>query len=44
MFYFPAWNLIVIELFLEDTFLDVCVTREASGGLMTKIYKKPNAH
>ena len=22
-------------------FLDVCVTREASGGLMTKIYKKP---
>ena len=22
-------------------FLDVCVTRKASGGLMTKIYKKP---
>ena len=22
-------------------FLDVCVTREANGGLMTKIYKKP---
>ena len=23
------------------SFLDVCVTREASGGLMTQIYKKP---